>query len=328
MTRLRRSDPTEPGIRRRRHGRGFSYVWPDGTPVDDLEVRRRIKALVLPPAWTDVWICTDPDGHLQAIGTDAAGRRQYRYHDAWRRRRDRAKFRRLEGFGRALPTLRDAVDDELDGRGFGRERVLAGTLRMLDVGALRVGNEDYAKQNGSYGLTTLRRDHLTIGRDRIRLHYTGKSGVEQRVEIADHDLARLLDGLRRAHAEPQLWAWRDRRAWHQVRSADVNARLHELLGDGYTSKDFRTWHATLLAAETLADHDPAQGKQAVRAAYRAVAERLGNTPAVARSSYIDPRVVDQFLDEGRTIDADAPDPEAALLDLLAETEALTRRTSG
>jgi DNA topoisomerase IB len=317
MTRLHRSDPAEPGIHRVRRGRGFTYVWPDGTPVEDPDVRERIETLVLPPAWTDVWICIDPDGHLQATGTDAAGRRQYRYHDAWRRRRDRAKFRRLESFGRSLPVLRDAVDDALDRRGFGRERVLAGTLRLLDVGAMRVGNEDYTKQNGSYGLTTLRRDHLRISRDRVRLHFTGKSGVEQLVDVADHDLARLLAGLRRAHDEPQLWAWRDAKVWHPVRSTDVNTRVHELLGDGYTSKDFRTWHATVLAAETLGAHDPAEGVKAVRAAYRAVADRLGNTPAVARSSYIDPRVVDLFLDEGRTIRDLDQDPEAALLSLLA-----------
>jgi len=316
MARLHRTDGSQPGIHRVRRGRGFGYVWPDGTPVEEPDVRARIEALVLPPAWTDVWITDDPQGHLQAIGTDAAGRRQYRYHDAWRKRRDRAKFRRLEGFGRSLPLLRDAVDDALESRGFGRERVLAGTLRMLDIGAMRVGNEDYTKQNGSYGLTTLRRDHLTISRDHIRLRFTGKSGVEQRIDVDDEDLARLLAGLRRAHDEPQLWAWRDARAWHLVRSGDVNTRLHEILGDGYTSKDFRTWHATVLAAETLAAHDQAEGLKAVRAAYRAVADRLGNTPAVARSSYIDPRVVDLFLDEGRTIGDAEGDPERALLSLL------------
>jgi DNA topoisomerase I len=320
MARLHRSDPSEPGIRRQRRGRGFSYVWPDGSLVEDQAVRERIDALVIPPAWTDVWISMDPDGHIQAVGFDAAGRKQYRYHDAWRRRRDRAKFRRLEGFGRSLPMLRAVVDDELDGRGYPRERVLAGTIRLLDTGSMRIGNETYTKENGSYGLTTLRRDHVRISGDTVRLRFTAKSGVDQSIDVHDADLARLLTGLRRAHSAEQLWAWRQRRRWRAVRSADVNRFLRSIVGDGYSAKDFRTWHATVLAAQTLAEHDPSEGVKAVRAAYRTVAERLGNTPAVARSSYIDPRVVDLFLDRGETIRAHdtGEDTDQALLALLAD----------
>jgi DNA topoisomerase IB len=318
MARLHRSDPASPGIRRIARGRGFSYQWPDGSPVEDPDVRARIEALVIPPAWTDVWISMDPDGHLQAVGTDAAGRRQYRYHDVWRRRRDRAKFRRLEGFGKSLPMLRVAVEDELADRGYPRERVLAGTLRLLDTGAMRIGNETYTKQNGSYGLTTLRRDHVRISGETLHLRFTAKSGIEREFDVHDRELARLIAGLRRAHDQPQLWAWRDRRGWRAVRSGDVNRHLRSIIGEGYTAKDFRTWHATVLAAETLAEHDPSEGIKAVRAAYRTVAERLGNTPAVARASYIDPRVVDAFLDEGHTIRAHTPgaDADEALLALL------------
>jgi DNA topoisomerase IB len=319
MARLHRCDPSQPGLARVRRGRSFSYVWPNGARVEDPAVRERIAALAIPPAWEDVWICTDPDGHIQAIGTDAAGRRQYRYHDAWRRKRDRTKFRRLEGFGRSLPTLRATVDDELDLRGFPRERVLAGALRLLDTGAMRIGNESYTKQNGSYGLTTLRRDHVRISGDTLRLRFTAKSGVAQAIDVTDHDLARLMAGLRRAHRSEQLWAWRNGQGWRTVRSEDVNRFLRSIVGDGYSAKDFRTWHATVLAAQTLAEQDPSTGKRAVRAAYRAVADRLGNTPAVARSSYIDPRVVDLFLDEGKTIPAGTRngDTDVALLELLA-----------
>jgi DNA topoisomerase IB len=279
-------------------------------------VRARIDGLAIPPAWDDVWICLDPDGHIQAVGVDAAGRRQYRYHDAWRRKRDRAKFRRLEGFGRALPMLRSTVGDDLHRRGFSRERVLAGTVRLLDGGAMRIGDESYAKQNGSYGLTTLRREHVRTRGDTVRVRFTGKSGVDQEVDVCDRELARLIAGLRRAHREPQLWAWRNGGGWRPVRRGDVNQHLRTIVGDGYSAKDFRTWHATVLAARTLAEHDPSEGRRAVRDAYRVVAERLGNTPAVARDSYIDPRVVDAFLDDGHTVDLSESDADQALLDLL------------
>ena len=316
MARVHRSDPSAPGIRRLRRGRGFSYQWPDGSLVDDPDVRARIDGLAIPPAWDDVWICLEPEGHIQAVGVDAAGRRQYRYHDAWRRKRDRAKFRRLEGFGRALPMLRATVADDLHRRGFPRERVLAGTVRLLDGGAMRIGDESYAKQNGSYGLTTLRRTHIEIRGDTVHARFTGKSGVDQEVDVRDHELARLIAGLRRAHREPQLWAWRDRDLWRPVRRGDVNVHLRTIVGDGYSAKDFRTWHASVLAARTLAEHDPSEGRRAVRETYRVVADRLGNTPAVARASYIDPRVVDAFLDEGRTIDLVRSDADTALLNLL------------
>ena len=317
MARLRRSTPDAPGIARRRHGRGFIYVDPSGARIDDEATLARIRALAIPPAWEDVWICADPDGHLQATGSDAAGRRQYRYHDVWRERRDRAKFRRLQAFGAALPDLRGQVSADLRRRGFGQPRVLAGTVRLLDRGALRIGSEEYQRRNGSHGLLTLQRDHLRISGDAMTLRFPGKSGVEQHVRVRDAALARLLHGLRRAHDLTDVWAWRDGDTWRPLHGGDVNDYIRDGLGGEASAKDFRTWHATVLAATALAGHDPAEGKRAVTSVMREVADQLGNTPAVARSSYVDPRLVDRFLDEGRTVeidpDASGNEVEAAVL---------------
>jgi DNA topoisomerase IB len=317
MTRLRRSDPGAPGIARQRRGRGFTYVDPSGARIHDEATLERIRNLAIPPAWEDVWICADPDGHLQATGSDAAGRRQYRYHDVWRERRDRAKFRRIEAFGAALPDLRGQVSADLRRRGFPQPRILAGTVRLLDRGALRIGSEEYQRRNGSHGLLTLRRDHLRISGDVMTLRFPGKSGVEQHVRVRDAALARLLRGMRRAHDLPDLWAWHDAATWRPLHAGEVNEYIRDGLGDEASAKDFRTWHATVLAATTLAGHEPAEGKRAVTSMLREVATQLGNTPAVARSSYVDPRLVDRFLDEGRTVDVDpdasAEDVEAAVL---------------
>ncbi len=322
MARLRRSDPNAPGLSRIRHGRGFSYLDASGARIEDEATLARIRALAIPPAWENVWICADPDGHLQATGTDAAGRRQYRYHDVWRERRDRAKFRRLEAFGAALPDLRDQVSADLRTRGYPQPRLLAGAVRLLDRGALRIGSEEYQRRNGSHGLLTLRRDHLRISGEQLQLRFPGKSGVEQHVQVRDAALARLLRGLRRAHDLPEVWAWRDDGAWRPVRGAEVNDYIRDGLGDAASAKDFRTWHATVLAATTLAGHDPAEGKRAVTVMMREVAAQLGNTAAVARSSYVDPRIVDTFLDEGRTVDlngASSPEEvEAAVLAFIGE----------
>ena len=262
MARLRRSNPDAAGIARRRHGRGFTYLDASGARLDDEATLARIRALAIPPAWEDVWICADPDGHLQATGTDAAGRRQYRYHDVWRERRDRAKFRRLQVFAAALPDLRGQVSGDLRRRGFEQPRVLAGTVRLLDRGALRIGSEEYQRRNGSHGLLTLQRNHLRISGDALTLRFPGKSGVEQHVRVRDAALARLLRGLRRAHDLAEVWAWHDGDTWRPLHGVEVNEYIREGLGGDASAKDFRTWHATVIAAASLA----AAGEPATKAA--------------------------------------------------------------
>jgi DNA topoisomerase IB len=338
--RLRRVSSDTPGIVRLRHGRGFRYVDLLGRPVRDAETRRRIRALAIPPAWTDVWICPDPLGHLQAVGTDAAGRRQYRYHDAWRARRDGEKFDRMLAFARALPALRERVAEDLAKPDVPRERVLAGAVRLLDQASFRVGSESYARDNGSFGLATLRKDHVHLRDGAAVFDFTAKSGKRLVQEVVDPDVLPLIRTLkRRRSGGPELLAYREGRVWRDVRAADVNAYVKQIGGDGYSAKDFRTWHGTVVAAVALA---LAEGERTsvtsrrrqVSAAIREVAEFLGNTPPVARSSYVDPRVIDRF-EEGVTIGPalerssaeDLEDPallevvEAAVLDLLDEQEA-------
>lgn len=290
-----------------RRGRGFSYVDPVGETVTDAALRARFDELVIPPAWRDVWICPDPDGHLQVVGVDDADRRQYLYHPAWRRARTEEKHHRVLELARALPAFRQAVATDLAVTGAGRERVLAGGLRILDLGIFRTGGEEYAKDNGTYGLATLQREHVRLSGDEVRFRYPAKGGVLREVRIRDAALAALVRTLRRAHADtPRLLAYRNGRAWHEVRADEVNERFKELAGEDFTAKDLRTWNATVLAAVALADHElpgSRRGRQRVRAAVmREVAEELGNTPAVVRSSYVDPRVVRRF-EQGRTIRA-------------------------
>jgi DNA topoisomerase I len=303
MPRVHRVDRHRPGLTRRRRGRGFEYLDAHGRRIDDEATLSRIRDLAIPPAWEDVWICADPLGHLQATGVDAAGRTQYRYHDRWRANRDREKHRRIEGFGASLPRLRRRIGRDLARPGLPRDRVLAGTARLLDRSALRIGGEEYARKNGSVGLATLRRDHVQVHGDALELRFNGKAGVEHRVRVRDGRLARLVIEIRRGGAPgDELWAWRDADGWHDVRTRDINGYLQEILGEDYSAKDFRTWHATVLAASLLADADRGQARRAVTAVVREVAEQLGNTPAVCRASYVDPRVSDRFLDEGRTIE--------------------------
>jgi DNA topoisomerase I len=306
MPRLRRVDCAGPGIVRRRRGRGFSYHWPDGRSVTEPDVLARIRALVLPPAWTDVWICPLPNGHIQAIGTDAAGRRQYRYHDAWREQRDRAKHDRILQFARRLADARRVVEQHLALPGYPRERVLAAAFRMLDLGFFRVGGEAYADEYGSYGLATIRRDHVTIRSGAVVFDYPSKSGKQRVQQLVDDDLHAVVRGLlRRKDDQPELLAYRTGRCWRDVRSEDVNDYLREVIGVEASAKDFRTWHATVLMAVALAvsrevADSPTKRKRAVARAYQEVAEYLGNTPAVARSAYVDPRLIDMY-DAGATV---------------------------
>ena len=278
--------------------------------MDDDETLARIRGLAIPPAWDDVWICDDPNGHLQATGIDAAGRKQYRYHDAWRARRDRQKFDDMIAFARALPRLRRRVTRDLrsdeNGDGPGRERVLACAARMLDLGFFRIGSESYAEGNGSYGLATILKPHVRVTDHGVVFDYPAKSGQRRVHEIADPDVRAIVAALKRRRGGPdELLAYRAGRRWVDVRSDDINDYLKDRAGAEISAKDFRTWNGTVLAAVALAElaGRPAgktARKRAVSAAVKQVAHYLGNTPAVARSSYIDPRVVDRFQD-GQTI---------------------------
>ena len=252
-TRLRRSDPSAPGIRRIRRGRGFSYRTPEGAPLTDPAPLARIKDLVIPPAWRDVWICPYPNGHIQAVGTDDAGRRQYRYHDQWRRDRDEEKHDRVLAMARRLPGWRASVESDLAGRGLTRERVLAAALRMLDRGIFRTGGEEYAEENGTHGVATLLREHTEVRGDCCTFRYPAKGGIDRAVSIEDPALAKVVKALLRSRSgSDRLLVYRDRRGWHEVHADDVNARFKELAGDDCTAKDLRTWPATVLSAAALA----------------------------------------------------------------------------
>ena len=306
MPRLRRSDPCAPGFTRKRVGRAFRYVDANGNRADESTVER-IKALRIPPAWSDVWICPWPNGHIQAIGTDARGRRQYVYHDYWRTQRDREKFARIEEFARALAPARERVHELLSGDGLSRERVLACAVRLLDLGFFRIGSEEYAEANETYGLATIRRDHVTVSGGVITFDYIAKSGKHRIQTVGDDDVLRVVQELkRRRGGGAELLAYRrPDKTWSDVKSTDINDAIRQHLGADFTAKDFRTWNATVLAAVALAVSEstaasPTGRKRAITRAVKEVADYLGNTPAVARASYIDPRVIDLFAD-GMTI---------------------------
>lgn len=300
MSRLRRADPSLPGFTRRRAGKGFVYYDDKGRRIADIEVLERIKALVIPPAWKDVWICPWPSGHLQAVGIDAAGRRQYLYHDRWRTRRDAEKFERMVDFAGALPDLRKHCCDLLAGKGLTQERVLACTIRLLDLGFFRIGGEEYVAQNGSYGLATLRKKHVTLGPgNAVTFDYPAKSGKRRVQTIVDEAVFDVVAALkRRRSGGTKLFVYRRGQEWCDVRSSDINDFVQEISGDRFTAKDFRTWAGTVLAAVALAVAEHARSKtarkRAVSRACQEVAHYLGNTPAVCRKSYIDPRVVDRY----------------------------------
>jgi DNA topoisomerase I len=341
--RLRRADCSGPGITRRRHGRGFAYFDDEGRRIDDEEVLVRIRELAIPPAWMDVWICPYPHGHLQATGTDAAGRKQYRYHDAWRLRRDAEKFEDMVRFAHALPALRRHVEADLgDCSSPGRACVLACAVRLLERGFFRIGSEEYAVQNASYGLATMRKEHVRVeDGGQMVFRYPAKSGVRRVQGVMDEQACAVVRRLkRRRGGGPELLAYKERGRWHDIRSEDINAYLKEATGGDFSAKDFRTWNATLLAAVALAVAGEVAAtrtgrKRAVNRAIKEVAGYLGNTPAVCRASYIDPRVFDAYQ-AGLTIApalADVaqrmapgdllihqPKLESAVLDLLSERE--------
>ncbi|MFD8478550.1 DNA topoisomerase IB [Kitasatospora sp. NPDC059673] len=308
--RLRTSDPHRPGWRRVRHGRGFGYRDVDGAVIRDPEVRRRLAALAIPPAWNDVWICPDPRGHLQAVGTDAAGHRQYLYHPQFREQQEAAKHAHVLAVAECLPKVRVRVADDLGRRGLSRTRVLAAAARLLDLGMFRAGSASYAAENDSYGLTTLLRAQVAVRGERIRFAYPAKSGRRRELTVIDRECAAVVRALlRRNEPEPALWAsWTGGR-WQQVDADALNAYLREASGTDLTAKDHRTWHATVLAAVGLAVSWPqaacssAARRRAAARVVREVAGYLGNTPAVCRASYLNPKLFECF-ERGVTV-ADA-----------------------
>ncbi|MGH7582569.1 MAG: DNA topoisomerase IB [Gemmatimonadales bacterium] len=287
-----------PGIRRHRHGAGFSYRNAEGTPVHDRRVLGRIRALAIPPAWTEVWISPDPAGHLQATGRDARGRKQYRYHPRWRAVRDATKYHRMAAFGAALPAIRKAVGRDLARPGVPREKVMAIVVRLLETTMARIGNEEYARDNGSFGLTTLEHRHVDLHGQAIRFRFRGKGGKVHEIRVADRRLARLVRRCRELPGHVLFQYLDDEGVPHAIDSTDVNAYLRDVSGDDFTAKDFRTWAGTVLAARQLpaaADADPVDLHDAVAL----VATQLGNTPAVCRRCYIHPAVLEAFDDPAR-----------------------------
>jgi DNA topoisomerase I len=350
---LRHVTDGKPGIRRRRRGKGFSYLDPTGQPLRDPPVRRRIEALAVPPAWTAVWICPQTNGHLQATGRDARGRKQYRYHPDWRAVRDETKFGRMVAFGEALPRLRARLDSDLARTGLPREKVLAAVVKLLETTLIRVGNEEYARENESFGLTTMRSRHVDIAGATLRFRFRGKSGREHEVAISDRRLARVVRACRELPGY-ELFQCVDESGERQaVDSADVNDYLRDVTGEDFTAKDFRTWGGTVLALAALrtagavrpaasegeageAGEEGEEGeekpgppprgereaKRAIVEAVKSVAGQLGNRPAICRKYYVHPAVIAAFLD-GR-LEADADDATGSLLELEALTLALLR----
>lgn len=324
---LRYVSDAKPGIRRKRAGRHFSYTGLDGRPIHDQRTLQRIRALVIPPAWTDVWICPSPNGHIQATGRDARGRKQYRYHARWREVCDETKYDRMLVFGAALPAIRKRIDADLRKQGLPRKRVLATVLRLLERTLIRVGNDEYARQNESYGLTTLHNEHVEVEGGRIHFHFRGKSGKNFEIDLRDRRLARIVQRCQSIPGQ-DLFGYLDADGQpHTIGSEDVNAYLREISGHDFTAKDFRTWAATLLAFQHLrelaASEQASVMKRDVAETVRQVAARLGNTPAVCRKCYIHPAVLDAFHDPKHllpipdTTHEMVPEAEAALLAFLS-----------
>ncbi|HJV86127.1 MAG TPA: DNA topoisomerase IB [Noviherbaspirillum sp.] len=348
---LRHVDDNLPGIARRAANGGFRYTGPDGETIRDEATLARIKALAIPPAWTDVWICPWENGHIQATGRDAKRRKQYRYHARWRNVRDEAKYERMLSFGKALPAIRRQVDEDLKRPGLPREKVLATIVHLLEATMMRVGNEEYARHNKSFGLTTLRDRHVRIDGSEVEFHFRGKSGVQHAIKVDDPRLARIIRRVRDLPGQELFQYVDDEGQVHSVGSADVNDYLRALTGEDYSAKDFRTWAGTLLAALALQEYEKvdseAQARKNVVRAIETVAEKLGNTPSICRKCYVHPAIIDSYLDgtmlhalqeraqEELTHDMHTMRPEeAAVLALLqlrlkeGETEAPRKKHAG
>ena len=297
---LRYVDDRRPGISRVIHGKRFRYCGPDGRPIRDGETLTRIRSLAVPPAWTHVWICPDPEGHVQATGRDSRGRKQYRYHPRWREVRDGNKYERMIAFGRALPLIRGRVEKDLSLPGLPREKILATVVRLLEVTLIRVGNEEYAKHNDSFGLATMRDRHVRVNGSGLRFEFRGKSGVLHAVDLHDRRLARIVRQSRDLPGYELFQYVDDDGERRSIDASDVNLYLKSIAGDEFTAKDFRTWAGTVLAARALHEvtvfDSQAQAKRNVLRAVEAVAKRLGNTRAVCRKCYIHPEIVNAYLD--------------------------------
>jgi DNA topoisomerase-1 len=291
---------SEPGIHRLRKGRGFVYTAIDGRPLRDRATLERIKSLAIPPAWKHVWICARPRGHLQATGRDARGRKQFRYHPTWRKTRDADKYAKLVHFARSLPRLRARVAKDLRRSGLPRERVIATIVKLLETTFLRIGNEEYARDNGSFGLTTLRDRHVKVKGATVRFVFRGKSGRDIEVGLTDHRVAKVVKRCEELPGQMLFQYIDEEGARRQVNSDDVNGYLREVTGEDFTAKDFRTWAGTVLAVAALReaadfDSDTAATRN-VAAAIDEVARKLGHTRAICRRSYVHPAVIDSYLD--------------------------------
>jgi len=297
---LRYVTDDEPGIRRVKRGKGFSFVDSQGRAVKDEKTLERIRKLAIPPAWTDVWICPRPNGHLQATGRDAKGRKQYRYHADWRDVRDETKFGRMIAFGDSLPKIRERIEQDMSLRGLGREKVLATVVKLLETTLIRVGNKEYVKQNNSFGLTTLRDQHVDVEGSTLRFEFRGKSGKDHSVEVQDRRLARIVKQCRDLPGQKLFQYLDDSGERQSVSSEDVNAYLRETTGEDFSAKDFRTWGGTVLALSALLEvgacESEREANKAVVEAIKHVSGQLGNRPAICRKYYVHPVVIQSFLE--------------------------------
>ena len=332
---LRYATDADPGIVRRRSPRGFRYVDPDGKQVRSQQTLARIRALAIPPAWREVWISPHVDGHLQATGRDARGRKQYRYHSRWREQRDETKYGRVRRFADALPRIRRRVQRDLKRAGLPREKAIATVVRLLETTYMRVGNEQYARENDSFGLTTLREHQVRVRGARLRFRFRGKSGVEHRIEVSDRALSTIVRRLQELPGEELFQYVDDEGETRTIESADVNDYLRDAAGEPYTSKDFRTWAGSLLAVQALCEagaaHPGRGAARAVAAAIESVARQLGNTKSVCRKCYVHPGVLERYLDGTFPAIVGTRSAEAALRALLDATERIESRrlrTSG
>jgi DNA topoisomerase-1 len=296
---LRYVSDTMPGIRRKRAGKHFSYIGLDGKPIHDKKELERIRAIGIPPAWTNVWICPNPRGHIQATGRDAKGRKQYRYHTQWRKIRDETKYDRMVDFGKALPHIREHVAHDLALAGMPREKILAAVVRLLDRTSIRVGNEEYARENGSFGLTTMRNDHVDVEGSEIQFHFRGKGGKEHTIDIKDRQLARIVKKCQDLPGHELFEYIDENKELRTIESDDVNEYLRQISGHDFTAKDFRTWAGTVTATCALQDlgeyESQTQAKKNVVRAIEVAAQHLGNTPTICRKSYVHPEVIDAYL---------------------------------
>ena len=312
------SDATS-GIQRKRAGKHFSYLGRDGKPIHDEEQLKRIRSLGIPPAWTNVWICPNPRGHIQATGRDAKGRKQYRYHPKWRAIRDETKYDRMMAFGKALPLIRERVEHDLRLHGLPREKVLATVVRLLDTTSIRIGNEEYARENGSFGLTTMRDNHVDVEGTTVEFHFRGKSGKEHTIDVKDRQLAKIIKRCQALPGHELFQYYDEHQQLHTIESDNVNAYLQQITGQDFTAKDFRTWAGTVTATCALQDlgeyETQTQAKKNVVRAIEVASKHLGNTPAICRKSYIHPEIIDAYLN-GSLLKALQHDDEQAVIEAL------------